>query len=49
VALFLALGLVVAVIVETYLWFILLILAIVIVAAGLYIVKLRGASPPAVT
>jgi hypothetical protein len=49
VALFLALGLVVAAIVETYLWIILLIFALVTVAAGLYIVKLRGSSPPAVT
>lgn len=49
VALFLALGLVVAVLVETYLWITLLIVAVVTVAAGLYIVKLRGSSPPAVT
>ncbi|MGQ0594569.1 MAG: hypothetical protein ACT4QB_18615, partial [Gammaproteobacteria bacterium] len=46
VALFLAVGLVVAVIVETYLW-ILLVFAVVTVAAGLYIVKRRGSSPPA--
>ncbi len=47
VALFLGLGLVVAVIVETYLWVVLLIVAVVTVAAGLYIVKRRGSSPPA--
>jgi hypothetical protein len=47
VALFLALGLVLALIVETYLWGILILFGIVTVVAGLYIVKLRGGSAAA--
>ncbi|MGH8616042.1 MAG: hypothetical protein ACREYF_29530 [Gammaproteobacteria bacterium] len=43
VGLFLDLGLVLAILVETYLWLILLVFAVVTLALGWYLIKLRSA------